>query len=72
MRYFIAIETQLHTTLSGVVMALERRLAYWFAAAECLVRQFHELDGAEYLDIKQREFAQLADLQATLDAQRSD
>jgi hypothetical protein len=56
-RYFIAVETQLHTELSGVGMALERRLAHWFAAAECHVRQFHELDGAEYLDIKQREFA---------------
>ncbi len=67
-RHFLAIDTLLQAQEAGAEMPLERRLAHWFALTERHARQLHELERAEYLDIKRREFAQSAELQRSLDA----
>lgn len=71
-RHFLAIDTLLLAQEAGAGMPLERRLAHWFALTERHARQLHELDRAEYLDIKQREFAQSDELQRGIDAQAGD
>lgn len=71
-RHFLAIDTLLEAKAGGGDMPLEARLARWFARTERHARQLHELDLAEYLDIKQREFAQSADLQRSIDARTGD
>lgn len=70
-RHYLAIETQLATRAEGG-MPLERRLASWFALTERHARQLHELDWADYLDNKQREFDQSAVLQKSIDAQAAE
>lgn len=67
-RHYLAIETLLEAKVSGAGVPLEQRLAHWFALTERHARQLHELDLAEYLDIKRREFAQSAELQERIDA----
>jgi hypothetical protein len=71
-RHFLAIETLLAAQAAGAGMPLERRLAHWFALTERHARQLHELDWAEYLDIKQREFAQSAELQKSIDTRAAE
>lgn len=70
-RHYLAIETQLASRAEGG-MPLERRLAHWFALTERHARQLHELDWADYLDNKQREFDQSAVLQKSIDAQAAE
>jgi len=67
-RHFLAVETHLAAKAADADMPLERRLAHWFALSERHARQLHELDWAEYLDIKLREFAQSAELQRQVEA----
>lgn len=71
-RHFLAIETLLAARAGGGDMPLEGRLAHWFALAERHARQLHEMDRAEYLDIKLREFAQSDELQKSIDARAGD
>jgi hypothetical protein len=71
-RHFLAIETQLAAQAAGDGMPLERRLAHWFALTERHARQLHELDWADYLDNKQREFDQSAALQKSIDARAAE
>lgn len=67
-RHFLAIETILETGEDGIALSSEQRLEHWHALTERHARQLRELDRAEYLDIKRREFAQSAELQKRLDA----
>lgn len=55
MRYYLAIEAFLGASSLPPQAKLERTLRDWFAAVERYPRQLHELDLAEYLDMKHRE-----------------
>lgn len=67
-RHFLAIETLLDANAYGAGLPLERRLSHWFALTERHARQLHELDWADYRDIKRREYAQSDELQKSIDA----
>jgi len=58
MRYYLAIDIYMDT-FDGPPTAdqLDVRLHRWFAATEAYARQLHEIDEAEYLDMKRREIA---------------
>jgi hypothetical protein len=71
-RHFLAIETVLAAQAADTAMPLERRLAHWFDLTERHARQLHELDRADYLDIKQREYEQSAVLQKSIDARAAE
>lgn len=71
-RHFLAIETVLAAQSAGAAMPLQGRLAHWFDLTERHARQLHEMDWAEYRDIKLREFAQSAELQKSIDAQAAE
>lgn len=55
MRYYLAIEAILGALSLPPQEQLEKSLRDWFAAVEHYPRQLHELDLAEYLDMKHRE-----------------
>lgn len=57
MRYYLAIQAYLASTSVPVASRSEARLTRWFAAVEQYPRQLHEMDLAEYLDIKHAEIA---------------
>ncbi|MGE5638581.1 MAG: hypothetical protein ACM30H_00670 [Clostridia bacterium] len=60
MRYFLAIEAYVDSLSAPLGERLERRLAGWFDATERYPAQLHELDRAEYLDMKRHETARQA------------
>lgn len=66
-RNFLAVETLLEEKVSGPGVPLERRLTHWFMLTERHARQLHEMELAEYLDIKRREYTQSAELQKSID-----
>jgi hypothetical protein len=55
MRYYLAIDTYVDTFDLAPREQVDRRLRRWFAATEQYPRQLHELDEAEYLDMKRKE-----------------
>jgi hypothetical protein len=56
MRYYLAIDTYVDTFDAAPGEQLDgRRLRRWFAATESYRRQLHELEEAEYLDMKRKE-----------------
>lgn len=59
MRYYLAIEAYLASLSAPTAQQRTRRLESWFAATEQYARQLHELDRADYLSMKLREFARL-------------
>lgn len=59
MRYFLAIEAYLGTYDLPPRIQVERRLRDWFSATERYARQLHELDEAQYLDMKRDEIARM-------------
>ncbi len=63
MRYFLAIDAYLQAQGAGSPAALrERRLQYWFDAAEKFARQLHEVDRETYLAMKQAQFRRRQEL----------
>lgn len=70
-RYFLALETTLAARRDADATT-ERRLSDWFARTERHARQLHEMDWAEYRDIKLRELAQSEALQRRIDARPAD
>ena len=52
MRYYLALEAYLGTLEAPVAERLEKRLRAVHAALERYSRQLHELELAEYLEIK--------------------
>lgn len=56
MRYYLAIEAFLGAMSAQPQERLEKRLRDWFAASERYPRQLHELEQAEYLDMKRKEY----------------
>jgi hypothetical protein len=57
MRYYLAIQTWMDALDLPADQRLEKRLAAWFEATERYAPQLHELERAEYLDMKRAEFA---------------
>ena len=66
MRYYLAIEAFLGALSAPPQARLEKRLHDWFAAVERYPRQLHEMEQAEYLDMKRKEYLrQQAEARAT-------
>ena len=56
MRYYLAIESHLGALSAPPQARIEKSLRDWFAATERYPRQLHELEQAEYLEMKRREY----------------
>lgn len=56
MRYYLAIDAYLDAPGAP---QLDQRLAAWFDATERYARQLHEVDRADYLAMKQKEFKRM-------------
>lgn len=52
MRYYLAIEAYLDALAVPQPARFEKRIRDWYAAAEHYPRQLHEMERAEYLDMK--------------------
>ncbi len=57
MRYYLAIEAYLDSVAKPAPEQVEKRLRDWFAATERYALQLHEVEQAEYLDMKRKEVA---------------
>lgn len=57
MRYFLALEAYLGALSAPEQEQMEIRLNSWFTAAERYPAQLHEIERADYLDMKRREVA---------------
>ena len=55
MRYYLAIEAFLGSLSAPPQAQLEKRLRDWYAASERYPRQLHEIEEAEYLEMKRKE-----------------
>jgi hypothetical protein len=55
MRYFLAIEAYLNAYNTPGPEQVEKRLREWFTATERYAPQLHEMERAEYLDMKRHE-----------------
>lgn len=56
MRYYLAIESFLGALAVPEGAQFEKRINDWFNAAEHYPRQLHEMEKAEYLDMKRKEY----------------
>jgi hypothetical protein len=56
MRYYLAIESFLGAPVTGDGAQFEKRINDWFNASERYPRQLHELEEAEYLGMKRKEY----------------
>jgi hypothetical protein len=56
MRYYLAIDAYLSAVPAPAAAQLDKRLNHWFAATERYPRQLHELDQAQYIDMKRAEY----------------
>ena len=63
MRYFLAIEAHLAALAVPPGERFEKRLQTWFTSSERYAHQLHEMDRAEYLDLKRRAYARQQTLQ---------
>jgi hypothetical protein len=60
MRYYLAIEAFVDTLPAPPETRVEKTLREWFAATERFPRQLHEMELDDYLAMKRREYARLA------------
>ena len=65
MRYYLAIDAFLESAASAPPARFERRLQTWFTATEQYPRQLHEIDRAEYLQMKRAENARQQNVSPT-------
>ena len=56
MRYYLAIDAYLASLGAPAGAQLDKRLQTWFNAVEEYPRQLHEMDRAEYVDMKRDEY----------------
>jgi hypothetical protein len=56
MRYYLAIESFLGALTLPASAQFERRIGEWFTAVERYPRQLHEMERAEYLTMKRKEY----------------
>lgn len=61
MRYYLAIDAYLDSLALPKAQQQDKRLRDWFTATERYAKQLHEMDEAEYLQMKQREVARQSD-----------
>lgn len=59
MRYFLAIEAYLGALSAPPAEQFEQRLRDWFDATERYPRQLHEVDRANYLEMKRSEYLRM-------------
>jgi transposase len=64
MRYYLAIESWLGALAAPPPRRFEQASRAWFAATERYRRQLHEMEEAEYLEMKRREHARQAQARA--------
>jgi hypothetical protein len=57
MRYYLAIEAFLGSRSAAPGARTEKSLRDWFAAIEAYPRQLHEMERADYLAMKRREYS---------------
>lgn len=57
MRYYLAIDAYLRAIDDPARLRFERSLDYWFAATERFPRQLHEVERADYLQMKRAEYS---------------
>ena len=57
MRYYLAIESFLGAMAAPEGAQFEKRINDWFNAIERYPRQLHEIEHAEYLEMKRREYS---------------
>lgn len=57
MRYYLAIEAFLGSRSAAPGARTEKSLRDWFAASEAYPRQLHEMERADYLDMKRKEYS---------------
>lgn len=57
MRYYLAIEAFLGSRSAAPDARTEKSLRDWFAASEAYPRQLHEMERADYLDMKRKEYS---------------
>ena len=55
MRYYLAIDAYLNAYSLAAAEQPERRIREWYASTERYAAQLHEMDEAEYLDMKRKE-----------------
>ena len=55
MRYYLAIDAYLNAFPAPASEQVERRIRDWYASTERYAPQLHELDQADYLDMKRKE-----------------
>lgn len=65
MRYYLAIEAYLGTLSAPPAQQVEQRLNAWYAAVETYPAQLHELERADYLDMKRKEIRRQQQFNAT-------
>ncbi len=56
MRYYLAIDAYLAALTAPPQDQLEKRLQHWFTNIEQYARQLHEVERADYLEMKRREY----------------
>ncbi|MDR3411655.1 MAG: hypothetical protein P4L87_12055 [Formivibrio sp.] len=56
MRYYLAIDAYLAELPTPPADQFEKRLQHWFSSTELYPLQLHEIDRADYLDMKRREY----------------
>ena len=57
MRYYAAIEAYLGALSTPPQARVEKSMRDWFTAVEGYPRQLHEMERAEYLDMKRKEYS---------------
>ena len=55
MRYYLAIDAYLNALPAPPAEQVERRIRDWYASTERYAPQLHEMDQADYLDMKRKE-----------------
>lgn len=66
-RYYLAIQSHLEGPPAPAAQHFEQALARWFELTERFALQLHELERAEYLSAKRREYEQQSQRQQALD-----
>ncbi len=56
MRYYLAIDAYLSARTAAPAQQLQQRLQTWFSATEQYARQLHEIDRADYVEMKLSEY----------------
>ena len=56
MRYYLAIDAYLAALTAPAEDQLEKRLQYWYNGTDQYARQLHEVERADYLEMKLKEY----------------